>query len=234
MGVDRGLTALAVAATSNGREVLRIDAPRALTRGLRKQRTLAKAVSRKRKGSANRRKATRHLARHHERISDRRKHFLHQLSNRLVKTHDRICLEDLNTAGMLHNPKLARHIADAAWATLHHQAAYKQAWAEGQLVLADPWLASSKTCSKCGVVKPQLDLSERTFRCEACGATLDRDLNAAINLAAWAEKNHTQAPERQADARDTNACREARPGRTHRSGETSLNDAGNHDHAIAA
>ena len=233
VGVDRGLSALAVAATSDGQEVLRIDAPKALTRGLRKQRRFAKSVSRKAKGSANRRKAVRRLARHHETVACRRKHFIHQLSNRLVKTHDRICLEDLNTAGMLHNPKLARHIADAAWATLHHQIAYKQAWAGGELLPADRWLPSSKTCSGCATVKPLLDLSERTFKCEACGLSIDRDLNAAINLAAWAENHHVQAPERQADARDTNVCREARSGRTHRSGETSLREAGNPGQPLA-
>jgi putative transposase len=123
VGVDRGLATLAVAATSHGREVLRVAAPRVLTSGLRKQRTLAKSVSRKRKGSANRRKAVRLLARHHERTASRRNHFTHRVTNLLVKTHDRFVFEELNVSGMLHNPRLARHIADAAWATLHHQVA---------------------------------------------------------------------------------------------------------------
>lgn len=193
---------------------------------MRKQRRLAKAVSRKSKGSANRCKAIRRLARHHETAANRREHLIHQVSNRLVKTHDRICLEDLNTAGTLHNPKLARRIADAAWATLAYQPAYKQAWAGGQLVLADRWLPSSKTCSKCGTVKPLLDLRERTFHCAACGVVIDRDLNLAV----WAE-NHAQAPERQADARATNVCREERSGRTDVGGETGLRDAENHDQA---
>jgi len=235
VGVDRGLTALAVAATSDGQEVLRIDAPKALTRGLSKQRRLAKSVSRKPKGSANRRKASCRLAHYHETVANRRKHFLHQVTNELVKTHDRICLEDLNTAGMLHNHKLAWHIANAAWATFAHQLAYKQGWAGGEILLADRWLASSMRCSACSVVEPLLDLSERTYHCEACGATLDRDLNAAINLAAWAENNHAQTPDRQADGRTNNARREARSGRTHHgSSETSLNDAGNDRQAIAA
>lgn len=233
VGVDRGLSAIAVAGTADGREVLRADPPRALTTGLRKQRKLAKAVSRKRKRSARRRHAVRRLARHHEQVAHRRKHFTHGLSNRLVKTHDRICIEDLNVAGMLHNPKLARHIADAAWASLACQLAYKQAWADGQLVLADRWLPSSKTCSGCGTVKDRLDLSERTFHCDHCGLQVDRDLNAAVNLAAWAEKN-AQAPERQADARDINAHRQARSGPRTRVGETSLDEVGTTGHALAA
>jgi putative transposase len=233
VGVDRGLSALAVAGTCDGREVLRIDAPKALTRGLRRQRTLSKAVSRKPQGSANRRRAVRRLARHHARVANCRKQFLHQVTGGLVKTHDRICLEDLNTAGMLHNTKLARSIADAAWATLARQLQYKQAWAGGEILLADRWLPSSKTCSGCGAIKPLLDLSERTFHCQACGATLDRDLNAAINLAAWAE-SHAQTPERQADARDNNTCREARSGPCTSMSETNLCEAGNPGHALAA
>ena len=228
VGVDRGLTALAVAATSDGREVLRVAAPKVLTSGLRKQRILAKSVSRKRKGSANRRKTVRVLARHHDRTASRRKHFTHQVTNLLVKTHDRLVLEELNVSGMLHNARLARHIADAAWATLHHQAAYKQGWAGGQLAVADRWLPSSKTCSACGTVRPLLDLSERTFCCPECGASLDRDLNAAVNLAAWAE-NHAQAPERQAAARDINAHGQARSGRPQQDGETSLDEVGTRD-----
>ena len=126
-------------------------------------------------------------------------------------------------SGMLQNAKLARHIADAAWATIHHQLAYKQAWADGDLVIADRWFPSSKTCSGCGHVQA-IALSDRVFKCGACGQTIDRDLNAAVNLAVWAE-NHVQAPERQADARHNNAGREERSGRSLRSGETGLDEA---------
>jgi putative transposase len=232
VGIDRGLSALAVGASSDGTEVLRVNAPRSLTGGLRKQRTLAKNVSRKPKGSANRRRATRRLARHHETVANRRKHFIHQVTNGLVKTHDRLVLEDLNVSGMLQNPKLARHIADAAWATLHHQLAYKQAWTDGQLTLADRWFASSQTCSGCGCLQ-RLSLADRVFNCGACGLVIDRDLNAAVNLAAWAE-NHAQAPDRQADGRDINACREARSGPRSGAGETSLDEAGTQGQAHAA
>jgi putative transposase len=229
VGVDRGLSALVVAATSDGAEMLRAYPPRALTSALRKQRKLAKAVSRKRKGSANRRQAARVLSRHHERIANRRNHFTHQLSNRLVKIHDRLVIEDLNIAGMLRNSRLARSIADAAWAAIAHQLAYKQAWAGGQLVVADRWLPSSKTCSGCGTVKDRLTLSERTFCCEQCGLRIDRDLNAAINLAVWAEKTYAQTPARQAGARDINAHRQARSGPRTSAGETSLYEVGTAD-----
>jgi putative transposase len=96
-----------------------------------------------------------------------------------------------------------------------------------------PWLAPAsaslgvKTCSACGEVRETLSLADRVFECSACGLKIDRDLNAAINLAAWAE-NHAQAPERQADARDTNARREERSGPPLRADETSLCEAGTH------
>ncbi|MHB8693144.1 MAG: RNA-guided endonuclease InsQ/TnpB family protein [Solirubrobacteraceae bacterium] len=200
--------------------------------GSRSSARLPRTVSRKPRGSANRRKVTRRLARHHERVANHRKHFIHQVSNGLVKTHDRLVLEDLNVAGMLRNPKLARSISDAAWATLHHQLAYKQAWAGGQLAVADRWFASTQTCSGCGETQ-RLSLADREFHCGACGLIIDRDLNAAVNLAAWAEQ-HAKAPDRQADGRDINARREARSGPRSRTGETSLDDAGTERQALSA
>jgi putative transposase len=192
VGVDRGLRALVVAGTRDGAETLRIQAPRALAVGLRQQRRLARAVSRKKRGSANRRAASARLARHHVRVRDTRQHFLHQVSNRLVKTHDRLVLEDLNITGIMSNRRLARAVGDAAWGELARQITYKQAWRGGQVAVADRWFASSKTCSGCGQVKPDLTLKDRTYACGHCGLARDRDLNAAANLAAWAE-DHTPA-----------------------------------------
>ncbi|GIF80405.1 hypothetical protein Cba03nite_17540 [Catellatospora bangladeshensis] len=91
-------------------------------------------------------------------------------------------VEDLNVAGMIRNRRLARHIADAGWATLRRHLEYKTTWNGGRLITADRWFASSKTCSSCGAVKPKLRLRERTYTCEHCGLSMDRDLNAAINL----------------------------------------------------
>ena len=91
-------------------------------------------------------------------------------------------MEDLHVAGMLKNRNLARHLADASFGQIRRQLAYKTGWNGGQLAVADRWFPSSKTCSRCGTVKPKLSLRERTFTCEHCGLALDRDLNAAINL----------------------------------------------------
>jgi len=95
-------------------------------------------------------------------------------------------VEDLNVAGMLRNRRLARHIAGVGMGELRRQITYKTGWAGSTVHLADRWYPSSKTCSGCGVVKAKLRLSERAFRCDQCGLVLDRDLNAARNLAALA------------------------------------------------
>jgi putative transposase len=101
------------------------------------------------------------------------------------------------------NRRLARAIGDAAWAELARQLTYKSAWFGTELVVCDRWFPSTKTCSTCGMVKQQLKLANRVFRCAGCGLVIDRDRNAAANLAAWAE--HAQAPDRQAGGRVTNA-----------------------------
>jgi putative transposase len=106
-----------VAADAHGAEVARIrDAPKALAAGMTRQQRLAKSLSRKKKGSHNRRNAAAKLRRHHHHVANIRRHFLHQVSNALVKTHDRLVIEDLNVSGMLANHRLARAISDAGWA----------------------------------------------------------------------------------------------------------------------
>lgn len=107
VGADRGLSAFVVAATVDGVEVARsADAPKPLRGGMDRQRRMAKALSRKQKGSSNQRRAASKLGRHHHRIANVRRDFLHRVSNALVKTHDRLVLEDLNVSGMLKNHAL--------------------------------------------------------------------------------------------------------------------------------
>ena len=181
IGVDLGV--LSLATLSDGTI---IPGPKALSRSLRRLRRLSRAHSRKRRGSRNRARAGRRLARHHARIAARRRDHLHQLTTRLAKTHGRIVVEDLNVRGMLANRKLAQSLADADFGEFRRQLAYKCQWYGSQLVVADRWFPSSKTCSRCGTVKPELSLSERSYHCSSCGLVLDRDLNSAINLAGWA------------------------------------------------
>ncbi|WP_088962708.1 RNA-guided endonuclease TnpB family protein [Micromonospora purpureochromogenes] len=104
------------------------------------------------------------------------------------REHRTVVVEDLNVAGMLRNRRLARHIADAGFAELRRQLGYKTQWSGGRLLVADRWYPSSKTCSDCGAVKAKLALSERIYTCTTCSLVLDRDVNAARNLAALAAK----------------------------------------------
>jgi putative transposase len=110
---------------------------------------------------------------------------LHKLTSRLVAEHGTVVVERLNVTGMLRNRHLARAISDAGFAQLRRLLAYKTIWSGARLVQADPFFASSKTCSACGAARATLRLDERTFRChnDGCGLVLDRDLNAARNLA---------------------------------------------------
>ena len=190
VGVDRGLSAFLVAATADGHEVARItDAPKALAAGIRRQQRLAKSLSRKQKGSRNRRDAAAKLGRHHHHVANVRRHFLHQVSNELVKTHNRLVIEDLNVSGMLRNHRLAQAISDAGWAELARLLRYKQAWRGGTIVIADRWYPSSKLCPACGAIHGDLALADRVFTC-GCGHSADRDANAAVNLAHWGERHH--------------------------------------------
>lgn len=166
-------------------EVARVsDAPKALAVGMKQQRRLAKSLSRKQKGSHHRKDAAARLGRHHHRVANVRRHFLHQVSGELVKTHDRIVIENLNVRGMLSNHRLARAISDAGWSEFARLLKYKQAWRGGQMIEADRWYPSTCRCPECGVVDSAMTLADRVFTC-GCGHSADRDTNAAVNLARW-------------------------------------------------
>lgn len=124
------------------------------------------------------------MARLHAAAANARRDGPHKLSTRLVHTH---LLEDLNAAGMPRNHRVVRHIAGTGISELRRKITYKTAWTGGRVHLADRWYPSWKTCSACGAVKTKPRLSERTFRCDLCAFSLDRDLNAARNLAALGE-----------------------------------------------
>ncbi|MGV0644134.1 RNA-guided endonuclease InsQ/TnpB family protein [Mycolicibacterium sp. XJ879] len=236
VGVDRGLSAFLVAATAEGTEVARIsDAPKALAAGMQQQRRLARSLSRKRKGSHNRKDAAARLGRHHHRVANVRRHFLHQVSGELVKTHDRLVIENLNVAGMLRNHRLARAISDAGWSEFARMLRYKQAWRGGQLVQADRWYPSTRLCPQCGVVDRAMTLADRVFTC-GCGHTADRDTNAATNLARWGQALHDpyRSPDPQAGGRATNVRRRDGADQHPRVGETSPNDAGTDVHTAPA
>ncbi|MBY0442706.1 MAG: transposase [Mycobacteriaceae bacterium] len=238
VGVDRGLSAFLVAATADGTETARIhDAPKALSAGMRQQRHLAKKLSRTKKGSVNRRQAAAKLGRRHHHVANVRRHFLHQVSNELVKTHDRLVIEDRNVSGMLHNHRLARAISDAGWAEFARLLGYKQTWRRGTLLVADRWFPSSKLCPACRTIRGDLTPAHRMFTCR-CGHTVDRDTNAATNLAHWGQNHHHTSPDPRTPkqrGRATNARRrDGADQHPTRAGETSPDDAGTDVHTAPA
>jgi putative transposase len=182
VGVDVGVRHLAVLSTG-----LIIENPRALERSLRKLRRLNRELHRRRPRSRRRNQSRRRLARVHARAANLRRDALHKLTTTLATQNGIVVIENLNLAGMVRNRHLARVLADVGLAELRRQIAYKTAWHGSWLLLADRFYPSSKTCSGCGWVKAKLALAERTFTCKACGLRLDRDLNAARNLAKLAE-----------------------------------------------
>jgi putative transposase len=201
VGVDRGVRTSAVVATSGRQVVAELAGMRALRDARHKVAHLQRDFARTQRGSANRAKAAARLAKAHARVAAVRADALHTFTARLSRTHGTVVVEDLTTAHMMKNRHLAAAISDQGWGELARQLTYKPARHGGQLIVADRWFASTKTCSCCGWVTPKLSLSQRTYACSnpACDLVADRDVNAAANLAAWGEAQlagRTQAGDR--------------------------------------
>jgi putative transposase len=142
---------------------------------------LQQSVSRKVKGSNNRKKATKKVARLHLRISNVRKDVLHKMTTTLAKTKRVVGIEDLNVSGMMKNRCLARSIADLGLFELRRQLSYKGDWYSCKIVPVDRFFPSSKACSVCGEINESLMLADREWTC-LCGVHHDRDHNASVNL----------------------------------------------------
>jgi putative transposase len=115
-------------------------------------------------------------------------------------------LEDLDITGMMANRRLAGAVADAGWGELARIVGYQQQWRGGQVTVVDRWYPLSKTCSRCHSTVAAMPLSVRVFACTSCGHRADRDLNAATNLAIWAEMRHAGIRDPEARGPVTNAC----------------------------
>jgi putative transposase len=178
VGVDAGIRYLAVLSTGAA-----IANPRSLEHQLRKLRRLNRQLARCKPGSKRRKQTRRRLARVHATTANLRRDALNKLTSALATEHGTVVVEQLNVAGMVRNRRLARALSDSGLAELRRQLTYKTTWYGSRLVVADRFYPSSKTCSTCGWVKAKLTLTERTFYCEECGLRVDRDLNAARNLA---------------------------------------------------
>jgi len=179
-GVDLGISRLAT--VSDGTIVLAVAS---LKCELKRLRRCSRALSRKVKGSSNRRKAKHRLARLHARIKHVRLDTLHKTTTDLTSRFGTIVLETLNVKGMMANGHLARAVADVGLYEFSRQVEYKAQIRGATVLRADPWYPSSKLCSTagCDYKNAALSLSERSWTCPSCGQRHDRDLNAAINLA---------------------------------------------------
>ncbi len=175
VGIDMGITYLV--ADSTGRQVKNPkNLQHAATKLAKAQRRLSKCV----KGSRRRNKARKVVARHHERIANRRKDGLHKLSREYVNAYGTIVVEDLQPANMMRNRRFAKAIGDASWGMLRRMLEAKAEEA-GRRVVAVPPHYTSQRCSACGV-NVQKSLSVRTHICPNCGYVADRDVNAALNI----------------------------------------------------
>lgn len=198
--------------------------PRVLHQQLRRLRKLDRAIARCTKDghgrwSRNRRRLVERRARLHGRIAKTRQLHLHALTNALADGFDTVVVEDLNLAGMTHRKRrLGRHLADASLAELVRQLDYKIADRttpdrDKTLVTVNRYYPSSKTCSRCGTVTAKLPLAVRVFDCTTCGMSLDRDINAARNLARaglrllGTAQQQNQQPDQQPDQHDVAGLR---------------------------
>jgi putative transposase len=179
VGIDFGVSRLATFSTGE-----RIANPKHGSKRAVRLALLQKRLAKKQKGSKRRALAKRAVARVHEKISNSRKDALNKLTTRLVREFDVIHIEDLNLRGMVKNHSLARSLSDASIGTAVRMLEEKAERYGKQVSRVDRWFPSSKMCSACGHVVSALPLSIREWDCPKCGATHDRDLNAALNILA--------------------------------------------------
>jgi putative transposase len=197
VGIDVGIKTFAV--TSEGEK---ISNPRHFITCQRRLSKIQRSFSRKTKSkkkdeplSKNAEKQKLKLQLLHEHVANQRKDFLHKVTTRLIRENQTICIEDLNVKGMMKNRKLSKHIGDAGWGMFFQFLRYKSEWYGTNILTIGRFEPSSKTCSKCGYIKHDLKLSDRTWICPTCGECHDRDVNAAINIKNFAfhDINNTES-----------------------------------------
>ena len=177
VGIDLGLNHLFI--TDSG---YKVDNPRHTKRYADKLARLQRKLAKKKKGSNNREKARKKVARLHAKIVDCRLDNLHKLSRKLINENQVVCVESLQVKNMIKNPKLAKHIADASWSEFVRQLEYKAEWAGRTVSKIDRFFPSSKRCSSCGFVHESMPLDIRDWTCPECNTHHDRDINAAKNI----------------------------------------------------
>jgi putative transposase len=179
VGIDLGLHDVVVLDSGE-----KVGNPRFFQANEKKLAKAQRRLAKKKRGSKNRDKARRKVARIHACIADRRTDFLHKLSTRIMRENQTICVESLQVKNMVKHPTLAKAIHDVGWGEFVHMLEYKAAWYGRTLVSIDKWYPSSKRCHACGHVLDSLTLDIRHWTCPECGSVHDRDVNAAQNILA--------------------------------------------------
>ena len=177
IGIDLGLTHFAV--LSDGRK---IASPQFLRRAEKKLRRAQQALSRKEKGSQNRDKARIKVARAHAQVADARREFHHQLSTALIRDNQAVAVEGLAVRGLART-RLAKSVHDAGWSAFVAMLEYKARLYGREFHRIGRFIPTSQTCSACGVKDGPKPLHIRAWQCPQCGTWLDRDINAAVNVA---------------------------------------------------
>lgn len=179
VGLDLGLKSMVI--TSDGHTY---GNPKFFHKDEKKLARAQRCHAKKKKGSKNRDKARLKVARIHKKIADRRRDYQHQLSMKVIRENQVVCIESLQVKNMLKNHSLAKAIADVGWSEFVRQLAYKAAWYGRTIVKIDKWYPSSKRCFDCGHLLDSLPLDVRSWICPECGVIHDRDINAAKNILA--------------------------------------------------
>ena len=189
IGIDLGITDFAI--LSDGRKIDNNKFTIKMEKKLKKeQRKLSRrALHAKNNGinlldAKNYQKQKIKVARLHEKVMNQREDFLHKLSTEIIKNHDVVCIEDLNTKGMLRNRKLAKSISDVSWSAFVMKLEYKAKWYGKQIVKISRWYPSSQICSECGHQDGKKPLEMRDWKCSDCHEHHDRDINASKNILA--------------------------------------------------
>jgi putative transposase len=177
IGIDMGIKHFLT--TSDDIAIEPINAYRKYEKKLKREH---RRLSRKKKGSKNRAKKILKIEKTHQKINDVRTDFNHKVSTAIAKHYDTVVVEDLNTQGMAQNRRIAKSVLDQGWYQFRKMLEYKLQWSSSELIMIGRFDPSSKMCSRCGSIKPDLKLSDRIYHCDVCGLTIDRDLNAAINI----------------------------------------------------